>query len=112
MNMNMRKISSRTNEKIKHLKKLLTDKDYRYENQEFAVEGIRALDGIKDVKEIFVREGNSVPEIHCENIYSVDKDVFNYISSTEKSQGVIAGLSYKPVGSQSRPQDQPTKRIS
>jgi len=52
----MIKITSKSNDRLKHLKKLLADKDYRYEQKEFAVEGIRALDGIKDVLELYVRE--------------------------------------------------------
>jgi len=84
------KLTSKSNDRIKHLKKLLTDRDYRYEQKEFAVEGLRALDGIKDALELYVREDVNPPDLDCKIVYEVSKGAFESAAVTENSQGVIA----------------------
>ncbi len=86
----MIEITSKTNDRIKHLKKLLADKAYRYDQKRFVVEGVRALDGINGIVELYIREDAKPPEIKSTLAYSVRKDVFETISATENSQGVIA----------------------
>jgi len=86
----MIKITSRINDRIKHLRKLLSDRDYRYEQKEFAVEGVRALDGIKNILELYVREDVNPPDIECARTYIVSKGAFESAALTENSQGVIA----------------------
>ena len=97
----MIKITSSANDRIKHLKKLLSDRDYRYEQREFAVEGVKALDDIKNIRELFVREDVDPPEIECPKTYVVSKSAFESAASTENSQGVIAvaGLNILDVSS-------------
>jgi TrmH family RNA methyltransferase len=86
----MIKITAKTNDRIKHLKKLLDDKSYRYEQKLFAVEGLRALEGIPEVQELFIREDAEGPGVRSLKAYSVANSVFDGVSSTEHSQGVIA----------------------
>ena len=86
----MIKITSRTNDRIKHLRKLLSYRDYRYEHKEFAVEGPRALEGIKNILELYVREDVNPPDIECAKTYIVSMGAFESAASTENSQGVIA----------------------
>ncbi|MFC1500826.1 TrmH family RNA methyltransferase [Elusimicrobiota bacterium] len=88
--MKTEKITSNENSKIKHVKKLLKSKSYRYENGEYAIEGLRVLDDVKKTKEIFVCEGLDIPQILTNRINIVKKDIFETISSTENSQGVVA----------------------
>jgi TrmH family RNA methyltransferase len=96
----MIKITSKTNERIKSLKKLLEDKAFRYEQKEFAVEGLRALEDIKDVSELFVREDVQPPEIAAKKIYEVAKSVFESVSSTENSQGIMAVTGMNVLGAE------------
>jgi len=87
--MNTKKITSKANAEIKHLRKIILDRDYRYAQKEYAVEGVRALDGIKEAKKIFVCEGAEIPKIGSGCTYIVAENVFKSISSTENSQGVV-----------------------
>ncbi|MBN1823394.1 MAG: RNA methyltransferase [Endomicrobiales bacterium] len=86
----MDKITSKSNEKIKRLKKLISDRDFRRKCGKFAVEGVRALDGLPRADELFVREGVKTPGIPAGGVTVLDKKVFDAVSSTENSQGVIA----------------------
>lgn len=88
--MEVNSITSKENKKIKHLKKLLADRDYRYLSKEYAVEGPHWLDDAEKIKEIFVLKGTDVPEIGADKTYIVDEKVFKCISETENSQGIIA----------------------
>ncbi|HBU70131.1 MAG TPA: hypothetical protein DEE98_07095 [Elusimicrobia bacterium] len=83
-------ITSAQNQKIKHIRKLLDDRRYRYECGEYVIEGTRALDNLKDAPEIYLRQGVTSPGISAETAYVLDEKVFDAISSTENSQGVIA----------------------
>ncbi|MCK5534899.1 hypothetical protein KAI68_07255 [bacterium] len=47
-------IKSKSNPKIKNLKKLIADRKHRYSNKEYVIEGVRALDDVDVIKEIFV----------------------------------------------------------
>ena len=84
------KITSLTNPRIQHLKKLFNDKEYRYANKEYVAEGIRVLDNIPLIKELFVCEGVVFQHVKAGKIYVVDKKVFEKVAQTEHSQGVIA----------------------
>lgn len=84
------KISSRENSRIKHLRKLISDKTYRYENMEYAAEGMHALENINEAKELFICDGTPLPQLKASKTYTVDKPIFNSISSTEHSQGIVA----------------------
>ena len=94
-------ITSKANERVKHLKKLLIDRKYRYREEEYVIEGIRALDDIKNIKALFVRENTEIPDINCRQVYIVNEKVFDYISDTENSQGVIAVSALNISGSDS-----------
>ena len=83
-------IKSKSNPKIKNLKKLITDRKHRYLNKEYVIEGVRALDNVVGIKEIFVCEGTAIPKVIAGKIYIVEENCFNYVSSTKNSQGVIA----------------------
>ncbi|MBN1621632.1 MAG: RNA methyltransferase [Endomicrobiales bacterium] len=84
------KISSAENQKIKHIKKLIADKDYRHECREYVIEGVRALQNSKNLKELYVREKANSLNIKVSKTYSLPDKIFCKISSTENSQGVIA----------------------
>jgi TrmH family RNA methyltransferase len=97
----MMKLTSKTNDRIKHLKKLLADRDYRYEQKESAVEGLRALAGIKDALELYVREDVNPPDIECAKVYEVSKGAFESAAATENSQGIIAVAKLNILGASS-----------
>lgn len=83
-------IISSQNQRIKHLRKLLENKNYRYSCREYVIESVRSLDNVKKVNELFVRTDVKAPAVSYDRIYSVSESVFNKISDTETSQGVIA----------------------
>ncbi|MFH1368964.1 MAG: RNA methyltransferase [Elusimicrobiota bacterium] len=83
-------ISSTKNPDIKHIRKLLDDRQYRYERGEYVVEGINTLDNLGIPKKLYVREGCEIPSVNCETVFILPEIVFNAVSSTENSRGVIA----------------------
>ena len=88
--MKTEKITSIHNSRIKHLKKLLSSKSYRWQEKEYISEGLRVFDDAKRLKEVFVCEGTNPPKLEIEKINVVTKEVFKEISSTENSQGIVA----------------------
>lgn len=83
-------LSSLDNPVVKHVKKLLADKSYRYEQREYVAEGVRVLEGLSGIKTLLVRKGVQIPECGAAKIYEVDEKVFYKLSETEHSQGVLA----------------------
>ncbi len=96
--MNASRITSRSNPRIVHVKKLLADKRYRYERRQYAAEGVRVLDNASAVRELFVCEGVPVPPVPCAAVHAVSPAVFKTISTTEHSQGVVAVLDMRLFG--------------
>ena len=88
--MKVSSISSKDNTRIKHLKKLLADRAYRYEHRRYVLEGVRALDGLSLIDELFVREGSFVPDIEVCARYDVSPYVFDAVADTGQSQGIMA----------------------
>lgn len=90
-------ISSGSNPRVKHLQKLLQDKKYRYENQEFIVEGKTLVNCAKNIKEIYTLPDSA----DYKNIktYLLEKKVFDKISSVENPQGIMAvcGMSVNKI---------------
>lgn len=89
MDMQSESITSRNNPRIKHLRRLLDDRDARYESGQYIVEGLRAVQAAAPIGELYVEEGRPVPEIAAEKIYVVAPHAFEAIAGTENSQGVI-----------------------
>lgn len=88
-------ITSAANEKVQNLKKLLLDRGYRYERLEYVIEGLRAIETAKDLKELFVREGQRVPDIKSVTVNILSEKIFDKIAQTENSQGLLAVASLK-----------------
>jgi TrmH family RNA methyltransferase len=89
-------ITSKDNPRVKHIIKLLESRDCRYEHKQYVLEGIRALDGLKTVEELFVREGASAPSIVTKALYTLSPKVFDVVAKTEHSQGVMAVCAMPP----------------
>lgn len=91
------KIESSSNSIFKNTKKLLTSHD-RKKQKKFILEGFRLVsDAIKhgaDVEYIIVCEGYDFPPDISDKAYLMDKKLFDEISSTVNSQGVIAVVKY------------------
>jgi RNA methyltransferase, TrmH family len=90
--METKRITSKFNKKIVHLRKLIDSKEYRYDCGEYAAEGVRFFDKVGEVKELYVREDAPLPKIKFETAYRLDKALFDKVSSTENSQGLIATM--------------------
>ncbi|MGA2091093.1 MAG: RNA methyltransferase [Endomicrobiales bacterium] len=83
-------ITSRGNARLKHLCKLIDDKDYRYTCGEYVVEGRRALSACSGVKALYLRAGVIAPMVGCDSIFFVEEKLFATIAPTENSQGILA----------------------
>lgn len=93
-------ITSPDNPEIKLVRKLLDDKQFRYERGEFVAEGVTALDKMRSPRKLFVREGADIPSVACEAVFTLPEKLFKSISSTENSRGVVAvaGFKVRPMG--------------
>lgn len=92
------KITSKDNAHIKHLKKLIADREYRYETRQYAIEGVRALDGLERVSQLFIREGTEHPRLGYGQLFVVERQLFDRLASTEHSQGIIAVAELRLLG--------------
>ncbi len=87
--MKQEKITSKDNLSIRKLRKLLNDKEFRHEQSEYVIEGRLALGDLKKVKDLFVCEGVEIPDIGYDRIFLVEKKVFESVSATKNSQGLL-----------------------
>jgi RNA methyltransferase, TrmH family len=94
----MKILTSKENSRLKHLRKLIANGGYRRENREYIAEGLRILKDSHSIKELFVREGQVVPEFYKGKTYLLKKEVFDKISSTQTSQGLIGILEMNILG--------------
>ena len=93
--MNCGNITSRSNRLVKELRELQTKRKSRYEMRAFVCDGIKLLgeaieSGIK-IKYIFVEEGTELDPVWTEryNVYTAPRELMEYISVLECTQGVI-----------------------
>ena len=94
-------IISRTNQRLQHFKKLIASREYRYEHREYVIEGLRALDGVRELKEVLVREGTPIPAITSPRVSIVSSEIFSSIAATEHSQGVLAIAGFTTLNARS-----------
>jgi TrmH family RNA methyltransferase len=81
-------ITSPDNPKIKHLKKLIDNKQYRYAQKEFVAEGINLLDRANNVKELYTLDQNiSFPNAKT---FLITEKILRTVSTVENSQGTLA----------------------
>ena len=95
----MQRITSKSNEHIKHLKKLY-QKKFREEFSEYVIEGIKIVkEAIAEgqiIKSVYVNEDSkeeiisAIPEITKMDLVIVEKNVFQDISGVTNPQGIIA----------------------
>lgn len=100
----MKYISSKENSTYKSLIKL-KKKKHRDETGTYIIEGIKpladALNAGCPVHEIFVREGNGIgliPEERSFRMFELESSLFDNVSDTENSQGVVAVASSNILG--------------
>ena len=93
-------ITSKENARLKHVRKLIADKDYRYETRQYVIEGPHALGRIARVNELFVRAGAALPQVAADSIYCVETRAFGAIASTENSQGIVATAPINVIGAE------------
>ena len=88
--MESKTIASKDNPRIKHISKLLKDKEFRYSEGEYVIEGRRAVQDSRDITEVYVSEGTDIQGLSTPKLFVVNKSVYDSISSTENSQGIVA----------------------
>jgi len=87
----MIKITSKDQRQDKHLRKLLSTGTTATSTRSFAVEGLRALEGIKNILELYVRRRRQpAATSNARRPTFVSMGAFESAASTENSQGVIA----------------------
>lgn len=94
-------ISSRSNDNIKHIKKLLSSSKFRRENGCFVLEGLRlCMDAVQNgykplavyyTKAAMEKSGDELAKIisAADKSYSVSNDVFAALSDTVSPQGIV-----------------------
>lgn len=85
-------INSKDNQKIKHIKKLISSKKYRYDNKEYILEGEKFINDSKNIKEIYINEKFSVSKLKNteSNFEIVSNNIFDKIKETKNTQGIIS----------------------
>jgi TrmH family RNA methyltransferase len=85
-------ITSAENQKIRHLRKLIGDRKYRYQEKQFVVEGYRQLEGARAVLDVYVSSAAKVPDlaVPSANMHIIEERIFNRLADTENTQGVLA----------------------
>jgi TrmH family RNA methyltransferase len=91
-------ISSRGNARLKHLRKLIDDKDCRYACGEFVVEGRLALSACAGASALFLCAGVPLPENPCGTVFVVEEKLFAALAPTENSQGILAVMPLRVSG--------------
>ena len=93
--MNCGNITSRSNRLVKELRELQTKRKARYQNRAFVCDGVKllgeAIDSGVKIKYIFIEEGAELrPEwIERYDVYTAPRELMEYISVLECTQGVI-----------------------
>ena len=93
------RIESRTNAKVKHLRKLGTSRSYRYECKTFLCDGMKLLDEAYRsnavIRQVFVEE-SKLDTLLCDRawlnaypVYAVPETVFASMSSLDSPQAVL-----------------------
>lgn len=85
-------INSKDNQKIKHIKKLISSKKYRYDNKEYILEGEKFINDSKNIKEIYINEKFSASKLKNlkSNFEIVSNNIFDKIKETKNTQGIIS----------------------
>lgn len=91
-------ITSRDNPRLKHLRRLMDDKAYRYDCGEYVVEGRRAVSACGSAKELFIASDTAAPEGRLETPVVVEASVFAGLAATEHTQGVLAVMPLRVGG--------------
>ncbi|OGS21056.1 MAG: hypothetical protein A2252_03950 [Elusimicrobia bacterium RIFOXYA2_FULL_39_19] len=86
----MKHIASATNEELKHIRKLLKDKAYRYEQKQFVAEGFLSIEQLGcAVTGLYCTKGTELPKNFSGTVITVEPELLNAISEVENSQGLI-----------------------
>jgi len=85
-------ITSAANFKIKHLQKLIRDRKYRYQQAQFVAEGYRQLEGAVNILDVYLSSSARMPAVNLDpgKVHIVDRKIFDRLSDTENSQGILA----------------------
>mgnify|MGYP002520325263 CR=1 FL=1 len=103
----MQRITSKDNNIVKHISKLIKSTSYRSENKEFVIEGVRlccdAIDSEVKIKtavfsdsalEKYSEQINKIVEI-CESTFVFSDKLFSQISDTKSPQGILCVCNIK-----------------
>lgn len=97
----MQRITSKDNNTVKHISKLIKSTSYRNENKEFVIEGVRlctdAFESKVEIKtavfsdsalEKYSEQINKIVEV-CESTFVFSDKLFSQISDTKSPQGIL-----------------------
>ena len=88
----METITSRKNEKIVHLRRLGSDRKYRYEQRQFICDGekllLEAVSHGARVLTVLTSE-KTLPDIPGAEVFSVSRDMIDYVSPLKTAQSVL-----------------------
>lgn len=93
-------ITSLQNSLVKHLVKLRTDREYRYEQQSIIIEGIKPVQEVGSfIKKLFFTESTDVSQLNVPEKWVVSESVMNKISGMTSPEGIVAEVSMPPFSS-------------
>ncbi|MCF7906338.1 RNA methyltransferase [Patescibacteria group bacterium] len=94
-------IISKENKKIKHIKKLINSKKYRYDNKEYILEGEKFINDSENIKEIYINEKFNISKLKNtkSNFEIISNNIFEKIKQTKNTQGIISvmKMNYKII---------------
>lgn len=88
-------ITSRTNQWVRLLRKLGTSRRARYEERSFVCDGMKLLEEARQsgmiIRFIFLQDDYKfdIPWLHEYTVYTAPREIMEYISTVENTQGVI-----------------------
>ena len=89
----MDRITSRKNPVIVHIRKLVSDREYRYTCREYVCEGItlleEALSAGMEICTVIWSEDHEIKPIHAEDQHEVPVELYSYVSPLKSSPGPL-----------------------
>ncbi len=90
-----RTISSLQHPIVKHLKKLVLQRSYRYEQQSLVIFGAKMIrEAAKQItiRRLFVDDAAKLPKINAQEFYQVNKEIFHKISDMPNPEPIAAEI--------------------
>lgn len=89
-------ITSLQNPLVKHMVKLRTDRDYRYQQQAIVIEGIKPIQELVTINKLFYTASTHVDHLNAREKWLVSEPVMHKISGMNSPEGIVAEVTMPP----------------